>query len=30
MADAAAKSGLDGEIIVTKPSQQGANIVECS
>ena len=30
MADAAAKSGLDGEIIVTKPSQQGANVVEFS
>lgn len=30
MADAAAKSGLDGEIVVTRPSQQGAHVVEIS
>ncbi|MCH8310317.1 MAG: homoserine kinase [Chloroflexi bacterium] len=30
MADAAAKSGLDGEIIVTRPTQQGAHVVEIS
>ena len=28
MADAATKSGLDGEIIITLPSQTGAHIIE--
>lgn len=30
MADAAAKSGLDGEIIVTRPTKRGATVIECS
>jgi homoserine kinase len=30
MADAAAKSGVDGEIIVTRPTHQGAQVLECS
>ena len=30
MADAAAKSGLDGEIVVTRPSQRGAHVIESS
>ena len=28
MADAAAKSGLDGEVRITRPTEQGANVIE--